>query len=64
MKGFINRARIKRFALEVAPVLRAQPFSRVSDAWLDEIDATVRNEIIRKIKAAPSRGVTLQPEHL
>jgi hypothetical protein len=62
--GLINRAKVKRTALDLAPALRAHPFSRVSDGFLDEIEAFVLAEIKRKIKRAPSKGATLQPEHL
>jgi hypothetical protein len=60
----INRSKVKATVLELAPTLRSHKWTRVSDRWLDEVEAAVRTEIVRKIKRAPSKGCTLQPEYV
>jgi hypothetical protein len=62
--NLINRKKVKATALDMAPSIRCHKFTRVSDAWVDEIEAIVKREIANKIKRAPSKGCTLQPEYL
>ena len=58
--NLINRAAVKKFALEVASVHRgAQGFNRVSAKFLDAIGIHVRALVVSKVKAHPSRGKTL-----
>ncbi len=57
--SLINKAQVKRKALEVATAERSHKFTRVSQQFIDDIEATVRNAIVTKVKATPSKGKTL-----
>lgn len=56
---FINRAKVKAFALEFANQTRAQKFSRVGMSFLTRIDSKVRQAIISEVRGHPSKGKTL-----
>ena len=56
----INRAYVKRWALDYASTNRSQPFTRVSDDFLNAVEANTKAFIRDRINRAPSRGVTLK----
>jgi hypothetical protein len=60
----LNRAKVKRTALEIAAVTRLNGFgkprfSRVSMSFMERIDAKVVGAIREEIRTAPSKGKTL-----
>lgn len=55
----LNRARVKRTALELAAATRAHKFSRVGTTFLERIEARTRAAIVEEIKRHPSKGKTL-----
>lgn len=55
----LNRARVRRTALEIAADKRAQPFSRVGLSFLQRIEARVRAAIAEEVRQHPSKGKTL-----
>jgi len=57
--SLINRAKVKRIALEIAAVERSHKFTRVSKDFLDNVEAELKNVIRSKIKALPSKGKTI-----
>jgi hypothetical protein len=55
----INRDYVKRWALDYARTNRAHPFTRVSDQFLNAIEAATKAAIRDRITRAPSKGKTL-----
>jgi hypothetical protein len=55
----INRDYVKRWALDYARTNRAQPFTRVSERFLNAIEAQTKSLIRQRIDKHPSRGKTL-----
>jgi hypothetical protein len=55
----LNRARVKKTALEIATEKRAQGFTRVGKSFLDRIEAKTRAAIYNEVMAHPSKGKTL-----
>jgi hypothetical protein len=51
---------VRKWALDYARTNRAHPFTRVSEQFLNMIEAAVKNAIIERIRRHPSRGKTLQ----
>lgn len=60
MNNLINRAAVKRMALQFAADTRAQKFTRVSKSFLDDAEAALNAHIRAKVAAMPSKGVTLR----
>jgi uncharacterized protein YigE (DUF2233 family) len=58
VQSLINKAGVKKFALEVAKQ-RFHKFSRVSKEFLDDMDAILRGTIRARVNGAPSKGKTL-----
>lgn len=56
----INRAYVKTWALDYARTNRAHPFTRVSDDFLNAVEAATKSFIRHRIDSAPSKGVTLK----
>ncbi len=56
--GLINRAAVKRFALRAASG-RTHQFTRVSDEFLDAVEALLLHCIQQRVKGHPSKGKTL-----
>ena len=56
--GLINRAAVKRSALRAASG-RAHQFTRVSDEFLDAVEASLLRCIQQRVQAHPSKGKTL-----
>lgn len=54
-----NTSKVKQAALEFAGQHRAKAFTRVSQSFLDAIEAEVRVLILRRVKLQPSVGKTL-----
>jgi hypothetical protein len=50
---------VKRIALEYARAKRAYPFKRVSQSFLNAVEANARAFILYRVEKHPSRGVTL-----
>lgn len=57
--SLVNRAAVKRRALEVAKETRAQGFTRVGASFVDRIEAATRVAIAREVSQHPSKGRTL-----
>lgn len=55
----INRARVKRTALDIAGCSRAQGFTRVGASFLHRIEQATRNAIRHEVAIHPSKGKTL-----
>ena len=56
----LNRARVKRTALELAAKLRpANKFSRVGMSFIERIEARVRDAVRSEVQSHPSKGKTL-----
>ena len=55
----LNRSHVKRTALEIASMTRAQGFTRVGKTFLDRIEARTRAAIAEEVRIHPSRGKTL-----
>lgn len=60
MKGIINKAEARRYALTIAKDTRHQPFTRVSAEFLDRLDAHIRRFIKIEIAEQPSKGRTIR----
>lgn len=56
----INVKHTKQCALDVSTEVRQGKFKRVSQDFLNRIDAKVRNLIVAEVKAHPSVGQTLR----
>lgn len=57
--SIINRAAVKRRALEIAGLTRAQKFSRVGKSFVDRVEARTRAAIAEEVRNHPSKGKTL-----
>ena len=55
----INRAQVRRRLLECAAATRAQRFTRVSEATLDDAEAALESWIRARVHGTPSVGKTL-----
>lgn len=55
----LNRARVKRTALEIAKQTRGQSFTRVGLSFLQRIEAKTRAAIAEEVRIHPSKGKTL-----
>lgn len=56
----LNRARVKRTALELAAQIRpANHFTRVGMSFIERIEAKVRAAIREEVRIHPSKGKTL-----
>lgn len=60
MTPHLNRARVRRTALEIAKATRGRCFTRVGQSFLDRIEAVTRAEIASQVRMHPSKGVTLR----
>jgi len=58
MKFLLNKKAVKEFALHVASQ-RYHKCTRVSQEFLDMVEASVRVTIITYVEKRPSKGVTL-----
>jgi hypothetical protein len=56
----INKARVRQLALDYAKKTRAHEWTRVSQEFLDRIEAQTAEAIRREINRAPSVGSTLK----
>ena len=56
----INRDYVKRWALDYARTNRSHPFDRVSEKFLNMIEAQTKAAIRYRIDRHPSKGKTLQ----
>jgi len=62
MSNLLNKSKTKRFILLRFRELRAgPPMTRVSSQYLDDLEAWLKNKIIRDIESHPSIGVTFKP---
>lgn len=61
MPSLLNNAAVRRFALDFARRERSHPFTRVSAAYLKELNETTERIIARHILEHPSRGKTIAP---
>jgi len=60
MSSLLNRAKVRRLALDAAKASRSHPFERVGREFLDHIEGVVRTAVVTRVKQAPSKGKTLQ----
>lgn len=58
--NLLNRSETRKFALAVAKVSNRPQFTRVSGAFLDGIEAVVRETVAARVKRHPSIGKTLK----
>jgi hypothetical protein len=56
----INRDYCRRWALDYAATRRHHNFKRVSEQWLDQLEARVKHWMADSIKRLPSRGKTIR----
>lgn len=56
----INRAYCREWALDYARTNRTHPFTRVSEGFLNAVEANTKAFIRDRINRAPSMGVTLK----
>ncbi len=62
MSNLINRTSAKKFILRRFKELRAgPPMTRVSQQYIDELEAWLKNKIVGDIQSHPSIGVTFKP---
>lgn len=54
-----NKTNVKKYALAVSAAARQGKFTRVSQAYLDRVEANTRAFIQATVKSHPSVGVTL-----
>lgn len=57
--NLLNRAAVRRFALDYARRNRTHPFSRVSEDFMEQVEAALRASIQARIDRHPSKGKTL-----
>lgn len=57
--NYICASKCKKLALEFAKANRAQKFTRVSEEFLISCEVALKNHIMSRIKAHPSKGKTL-----
>lgn len=63
MPKLLNHAAVRRFALDFAKRERSHAFTRVSAAYINELEASMGRQIGRHILQHPSRGKTISPAH-
>jgi recombinational DNA repair protein RecT len=56
----INKAHVKKYALEISLAKRSGKFKRVSAEFLERVEFKLREYVRREIEMAPSVGVTLK----
>lgn len=56
----INRAYVREWALDYAHTNRSHPFNRVSEEFLNAVEASTKAFIRNRIDRSPSKGVTLK----
>jgi hypothetical protein len=57
----INRAAVRRHALDCADKMRYHTFDRVSEEWLDSIESDLKLRIAKQVTNLPSKGKTIKP---
>jgi hypothetical protein len=57
---YINRAAIKKLALDYAKANRAGRFTRVGKEFFERINSKVRNLVTSEVQSHPSIGKTLK----
>lgn len=55
----VNQKAIRRLALDLAQK-RAHKFTRVSQDFVNRIDASVKMLVLREVEALPSKGRTIK----
>ena len=55
----LNRARVRRTALEIAAATRGQKWTRVGSSFLERIEARTRAALAEEVRLHPSKGKTL-----
>jgi len=62
MANLLNKSATRQFVLRRFKELRAgPPMTRVSQQYLNELEAWLKNKIIGDIETHPSIGVTFKP---
>lgn len=56
---FLNRAAVRRFALQLSKDTRAGKFTRVSEQFLIDVNAAIAATVRHRVHSAPSVGKTL-----
>jgi len=57
--SFINKAYVKKYALQYAGEVRQKKFTRVSKGFIDAIDYRIGEIIRRSVREHPTVGKTL-----
>lgn len=56
----MNRTAVKRVALNLARANRAHPYTIVSEAFVDRMEARLRVFMLGEIQMLPSKGKTIK----
>lgn len=57
--GLLNRPVVRQLALDLSQNMRRGKFTRVSEEFIDDLEAQVRSMITTRVHRAPSKGKTL-----
>ena len=60
MSSLINKAQLRKFALDAAKEHRHHKFTRVSEDFIVKAEAQMRTWTIAHVKALPSSGETIR----
>ena len=55
----VSKSKVKKFALEYAATNKAHPFTRVSQEFIDAVEANARTFIRNTVQSNPSKGKTI-----
>lgn len=58
--SLINQTKVRRLALEICQTLHRPKFSRVSQSFLDRVEAKMVQALHDEIHRHPSKGATLR----
>jgi hypothetical protein len=62
MSSLLNKSYTRKFILNRFKEMRSgKPMTRVSNQYLDDLEAHLRKKIFQDIKSHPSIGVTFKP---
>jgi len=57
--SLLNKTSARKFIIDYAKATRGHPFNKVSNQFINEVEASLRNIITAKIHRHPSKGKTL-----
>jgi len=59
MSKLLSKTHVRQFALDASQTM-GRPFTRVSQEFIDEVEADLRQMVLKKIRTRPSIGITLK----